>query len=225
VAEGIIQESDFNEDGTYKNALPSEGSPSPGDLKFKDLNNDGRINDADRTIIGKAVPDFTYSFGMDFYYRNLDFSVFFYGIQDADIYNTQRRDLESFESQDLDHNKSADWAANFYSEENPSTEYLRLDPNDSNSNTRISTWWVEDASFLRVKDVQLGYTLPMNMAENLSITKARIYISAVNIFTFTNYSGYDPESPLNTNEPTLPGVDANNYPLPRTITAGIQLNF
>ncbi|MCF8225148.1 MAG: TonB-dependent receptor [Bacteroidales bacterium] len=225
VAEGIVQESDFDEEGNYLFAEPSEGIPSPGDLRFKDLNGDGMITDADRTIIGKAIPDFSYSFGVDLYYGNFDLSVFFYGIHNAQIYNTQKRDLESFEQQDLDHNKSADWANNYYSENNQTTEYLRLDPNDSNLNTRISSWWVEDASFLRVKDIQLGYQLPANMALKLNMKKARIYLSAVNFYTFTNYSGYDPESPLNSDEPTLPGVDANNYPLPRTIMAGIQLDF
>ncbi len=225
VSEGIIQESDFNEEGNYLHAEPTDGVPEPGDLRFKDLNQDGIISDQDRTIIGKAVPDLTYSFGVDFYYRNFDFSVFFYGIHDAEIFNTQRRNIESFSSQDLDHNKSAEWAENYYREGNPSTEFLRLDPDNTNLNTRISTWWVEDASFLRVKDIQLGYALPVGWTQNLNISKARIYVSGVNIFTFTDYSGYDPESPLNSDEPTLPGVDSNKYPLPRTIIAGFQLEF
>lgn len=225
VAEGVIQESDFDEEGNYLYAVPSDGVPEPGDLMFRDLNNDGEITNADRTVIGKAIPDFTCSFGVDLYYRNLDFSVFLYGIVNAQIYNTQRRDLEAFETQDLDHNKSLDWAMNYYSEEHPSTEYVRLDPNDSNFNTRISSWWVEDASFLRVKDIQLGYSFPESMLRTINLSKLRIYVSAMNIYTFTNYSGYDPESPLNSDDPTLPGVDVNNYPLPRSITAGIQIDF
>ncbi|MGC9342753.1 MAG: hypothetical protein ACP5E3_08640 [Bacteroidales bacterium] len=148
-----------------------------------------------------------------------------FGIHDAQIFNTQRRDIESFRTQDLDHNKSADWAENFYSEENPTTEYLRLDPNNTNLNTRISTWWVEDASFLRVKDIQLGYKLPVSLVNSLGLSRIRVYVSGTNIFTFTKYSGYDPESPLNTDEPTLPGVDSNRYPLPRTVIGGIQIDF
>lgn len=225
VAEGVIQESDFDEEGNYLYAEPSEGVPEPGDLRFKDLNHDGAITDLDRTIIGKAVPDFTYSFGIDLFYRNFDFSIFMFGINDAQIFNTQKRDIESFATQDLDHNKSAEWARNFYSEDNPSTEFLRLDPNNTNLNTRISTWWVEDASFLRVKDIQLGYALPAGWLNSMNISRARIYISGSNIYTFTKYSGYDPESPLNNDEPTLPGVDSNQYPLPRTIIAGIQIDF
>lgn len=226
VAERIIQESDFDENGDYLYARPATGIPTPGDLMFKDLNLDGRINDTDRTILGKAVPDFTYSFGGECYYRGFDLSVFLYGIANAQIYNTMRRDIESFETQDLDHNKSADWAANYYGKDGiPSTQYVRADVNDSNRNTRISSWWVDEASFLRLKDIQLGYTLPASLLNRLFISRARIYLSGMNLYTFTPYKGYDPESPLNSDEPTLPGVDSNAYPMPRTLTAGIQLHF
>ncbi len=226
IAERIIQESDFDEEGNYLHAVPTEGVPEPGDLLYKDLNLDGAINDNDRTVIGKAVPDFTYSLGVECNYRGLDLSVFLYGIANAQIYNTMRRDIESFESQDMDHNKSVDWASNYYGKDgNPSTEYVRADVNNSNNNTRISTWWVDEASFLRLKDIQIGYTLPSSLTGKIGMSKLRIYISAMNLYTFTNYKGYDPESPLNTDEPTMPGVDANRYPMPRTITAGIQVNF
>lgn len=225
VAEGVIQESDYDEEGNFLHAAPAGIDPQPGDLRFLDLNNDGVVTDADRTIIGKPVPDFTYSFGIDFFYGNFDLSLFFYGAQNAQIFNTQRRDIESFWTQDLDHNKSADWAANYYTPENPSTQYLGLDPSNTNVNTRISTWWVEDASFLRVKDIQLGFRLPGSWTSAARLNRARVYLSAVNIYTFTGYSGYDPESPLNSDEPLLPGVDANDYPLPRTIMAGIQIDF
>ncbi len=225
VAERIIQESDFDENGKYLYAVPVEGVPQPGDLMFKDLNNDGIINDLDRTIIGKSIPDFTYSFGGEVYYKNFDFSIFFYGIQNADVYNTLRRDIESFEAQDRDHNKSADWAANFWTPENKSTKYVRADQNDINRNTRLSSWWVEDASFLRLKDVQLGYTLPRKLSDRVGLSRVRFYASAMNLYTFTKYKGYDPESPLVTSDPTTPGVDAAVYPIPRTFTGGIQIDF
>jgi len=225
VAEGIIQESDYDEEGNYLYAKPAEGLPSPGDLRFSDLNNDGKITILDRTIIGKGIPDFTYSFGAEFYYRDFDCSIFLYGIQNAQIYNTHRRDMESFSSQDLDHNKSADWALNYYSDETPSTEYLRLDQENSNLNNRISTWWVEDASFLRIKDIQIGYAFPQSLMSKMNIASVRIYISGANLYSFTKYTGYDPESPLNSDAPTTPGVDANNYPMPRTVSAGVQIDF
>ncbi len=226
VAERIIQESDFDEEGNYLHAEPAEGIPAPGDLKFKDLNGDEKINDDDREIIGKAIPDFTYSFGFECFYKAFDFSLFLYGISDAKIYNTMRKDIECFETQDLDHNKSADWAANYYGKDGiPSTEYVRADPNDVNRNSRFSSWWVDEAAFLRIKDIQLGYTIPAHLSNRIGIQKARVYISGMNVYTFTAYKGYDPESPLNSDDPRIPGVDRNVYPIPRTLTTGIQLNL
>jgi len=232
VAERIIQESDFDEEGNYLYALPTEGVPEPGDLMFKDLNMDGTIDDDDRTIIGKPVPDFTFSLGAELYYRGFDFSVFLYGIANAEIYNTMRRDIESFEAQDMDHNKSADWADHYYGKDGvPSTDYVQADVNDRNRNTRISSWWVEDASFLRIKDLQLGYQLPSSLSKRMGMTSVRVYISAMNLYTFTGYKGYDPESPLSYQAEddidlaTTSGVDTNRYPMPRTLTAGIQVNF
>ncbi len=226
VAERIIQESDFDEEGNYLHAIPAEGVPSPGDLMFKDINDDGKINDDDRDIIGKTIPDFTYSIGFECYYKDFDFSLFLYGINNAQIYNTMRRNTECFLTQDLDHNKSADWAANYYGkDEVPSTEYVRADPNDVNRNSRISSWWVDEASFLRIKDLQLGYTLPEKISRKIGLKKARLYVSAVNLYTFTKYEGYDPESPLNNNNPQRPGLDRGSYPIPRTLTTGVQVSF
>ncbi len=235
VAEEIIQPSDFdevieNEDGTYeyngyKYAIPEEGTPKPGNLRFRDLNRDGKITDDDRTIIGKAVPDFTYTFSIEAYYKNFDFSLFLFGMHDYQVFNAQRRSIESFQSQDMDHNKSLDWTQNYWTYENQSTEYLRTDLNDDNRNSRFSTWWIENASFLRLKDVQLGYTLPDNVINFLNLQRFRIYVSGVNLYTFTKYTGRDPESPINSDDPLSAGVDNSAYPLPRVFNAGIQIDF
>jgi TonB-dependent starch-binding outer membrane protein SusC len=225
-AERILQESDFDSDGNYLHEMPATGKPSPGDLKFTDVNLDKKINDDDRTIIGKTIPDFTYSFGFECYYKDFDFSVFFYGVQNVEILNSMRKNIESFRSQDMDHNKSADWAANYYGKGgNPSTEYVRADRNDANQNSRGSSWWVDDASFLRVKDLQIGYTIPKNILQRVGISSTRIYISGMNLYTFTNYKGYDPESPLNNDTPTQPGIDENKYPIPRVFNFGIQMSL
>ncbi len=226
VAERILQESDFDEQGNYLHEMPATGMPQPGDLKFMDVNGDSIINDDDRTIIGSPIPDFTYSFGIEMYYKKFDFSVFFYGIQNAEILNTMRSKVESFRSQDMDHNKTADWAANYYGKDGiPSTEYVRADRNDTNLNSRPSSWWVDDASFLRLKDVQIGYTLPRSILQRVGFKNARIYVSGMNLYTFTRYKGYDPESPLNSDDPRTPGVDNNKYPIPLTFTGGIQVTL
>lgn len=224
VAERIITPGDFNETGKYLQAMPASGIPSPGDLKFKDLNNDGIINDLDRTIIGKAIPDMVYSLSLEAFYHNFDFSVFFYGMQNFSVYNHLRAAVEGFSSQDLGHNKLKDYAFNYYTTERPSNKYIRADINNTNQNDRASTWFLEEGSFLRIKDIQLGYSIPKRALTHIGFNKARIYLNATNILTFTNYKGRDPESPT-VSEPLNPGNDNGTYPLPRAITMGIQIDL
>jgi TonB-dependent starch-binding outer membrane protein SusC len=224
IAERILTPSDFNEVGNYLHAMPSNGKPSPGDLKFKDLNNDGILNDLDRTIIGKAVPDFVYSLSLEASYKNFDVSVFFYGMQNFSVYNHLRAAIEGFSTQDMGHNKLRDYTQNYYRTDRPSEKYIRADMNNTNQNDRASTWFLEDASFLRLKDIQVGYSLPARASNYLGISRARLYVSATNTFTFTKYSGRDPESPT-VSGPLTPGNDGGTYPVPRSLTAGIQLDF
>ena len=223
-AERIITPSDFNSSGVYLHALPVTGTPSPGDLKFKDLNNDGVISDLDRTIIGKVVPDFVYSLNVEAFYKDFDFSVFFYGMQNFKIYNHLRASVEGFSSQDIGHNKLRDYALNYYTPEKPSLKYIRADINNTNQNDRISSWFLENGSFLRIKDIQLGYSLPKNALTNLGISGARFYLNANNLYTLTKYTGRDPESPT-VSEPLNPGNDNGSYPLPWAVTTGIQIDF
>jgi TonB-linked SusC/RagA family outer membrane protein len=231
VDEGIVQESDFDEEGNYLHAVPSSGVPEPGDLKFKDLNLDGVVNDQDMTIIGKPIPDYIYSLNVNLFYKGLDLNMYWYGAQNVDVFNSQRSDIECFVTQDINHNKTVEYSQNYYiydpeNPENnrPSTEYVRADLANQNNNTRISTWWLEDASFLRMKDIQLGYSLPQRASQRLGISKGRIYVSALNLLTITKYKGRDPESPTS-GRPMSIGTDGSSYPIPRSFTAGIQVNF
>lgn len=224
VAERILTPADFDANKNYLHAMPATGKPLPGDLKFKDLNNDGIVNDLDRTIIGKSVPDLMYSLNFEAFYKEFDFSVFFYGMQNFKVYNHLRASVEGFSSQDLGHNKLIDYALNYYTEEKPSTEYIRVDINDTNQNDRASTWFLEEGSFLRIKDIQVGYSIPERVLEYLNLSNARIYVSASNLLTITKYTGRDPEAPM-VSEPLNPGNDNGTYPLPRTITTGIQIDF
>ena len=233
VAERIITEDDFDAGGKYLYAPPSEGAPQPGDLKFKDLNQDGTITDLDRTIIGKPIPDAIIGLSYDCSYKGFDFSLFLYSMLKCDVFNEQRATLSSFVSQDMNHNKLKDYAMNYYREDRPSTEYVRADLNNLNKNDRISTWWIEDASFLRLRDIQLGYTLPVKPSHSVGITRGRIYISAANLFTLTSYTGRDPESALSANrnttsgssDPLRTGTDFGTYPTPRALTLGLQVDF
>jgi TonB-linked SusC/RagA family outer membrane protein len=228
IAERIITPEDWDngdpETGNYLYAIPAEGVPSPGDLKYTDLNLDGVINDDDRTIIGKPIPDMIYSLNVNLYYKNFDFSMYWYGAKNVDVFNSQRAGIECFWSQDLDHNKSLEYSQNYYRPDRPSEEFVRADINNSNRNDRISTWWIEDASFLRLKDLQLGYSLPKQVSRSVGISRARIYVSAVNLWTITKYKGRDPESPT-TGSPMGVGTDGGSYPLPRILTAGVQIEF
>lgn len=224
VAERIITPADFNETGKYLYALPATGKPSAGDLMFKDLNNDGVINDLDRTIIGKAVPDLVYSLNLEAFYKNFDFSIFFYGMQNFQVYNHLRAAIEGFSTQDMGHNKLTDYAMNYYREDRPSTKYIRADLNNTNQNDRASTWFVEEGSFLRLKDVQLGYSLPKWMLDGVGLSRTRLYISATNLITLTKYTGRDPEAPT-ISGPITPGNDGGTYPIPRAVNFGLQIDF
>jgi TonB-dependent starch-binding outer membrane protein SusC len=223
IAERIITPEDFDTSGTYKYALPSS-KVAPGDLKFKDLNNDGLINASDRTIIGKPTPDFILGLGFDCYYKGFDFSFFMNGMFNYQIFNAQRAELTSFTGQDLNHNKLREFANNYYTTERPSTEYVRADMSGTANNDRISTWWIENGSFMRMKDMQFGYSLSTKVVNSLGISKGRVYASAMNLFVLTNYKGRDPENAV-MSTPISSGTDAGSYPTPRTFTFGVQVEF
>ncbi|MDD6210128.1 MAG: TonB-dependent receptor [Bacteroidales bacterium] len=239
VAEGIIQATDefYNRgvDGeldlsSYKFAKHSGVTPQPGDLKFSDLNGDGVVDALDQTEIGKTVPDFTYTFNLEFGYKGFDLSMFFYGVQNFDILNAQRASMESMNSQDMDHNKFNTFANNYWRPDRPSTEYVRADLGNENQNDRVSSWWVENGSFLRLKDLQLGYTLPAKANKALGISNARIYLSAQNLFMITKYKGRDPEAAMTPTEdanasPLSSGIDNGVYPIPRAFSIGLQVGF
>ena len=246
VSEGIIQLDESNyvrgTDGDFQKVLDSEGVwtgdykgylhathaatniPQPGDIRYSDLNGDGDVTPLDRTIIGKTIPAINYSFGFDCSYKSFDFNIFLYGVGDFDIYNRQRAALSSMNSQDMDHNKLNSYAQNHWTPENASTNYVRVDLSNINVNDRISTFWIEDGSFLRVKDIQLGFTLSKNSCARLGVGSLRLYANASNIYCFTNYKGRDPEGFMST-KPTDGGKDNGGYSMPRTFTGGLQIGF
>jgi TonB-dependent starch-binding outer membrane protein SusC len=239
VSDGIIQldesnytkgaDGQFQKDGTgsytgYKHSKQGGNIPQPGDIRFSDLNEDGDVTPLDKTIIGKTIPSFNYSFGFDCSYKNFDFNIFLYGIADFDIYNQQRASISSMNSQDSEHNKLVAFAENHWTLENASTTYVRVDPSNVNENDRISTFWIEDGSFLRVKDVQLGYTLPKRTCTRLGVATLRMYVNASNLYCFTAYKGRDPEGFISSN-PLNGGTDSGGYTMPKSFTFGLQIGF
>lgn len=225
VAERIITPEDFDENGEFKYAKPDKVAVAPGDLKFEDLNLDGKIDDNDRTIIGKAIPDFIYSLSINLSYKDFDFSMFWYGSQNVQVYNQLRSTIESFSSQDLNHNKSLEYSQNYYREDRPSTEFVRADLGNVNQNDRISTWWVEDASFIKLRDIQLGYSIPKNVLNKIDVGQVRFYVGVSNLLTITKYSGRDPESPTNGGSLDIGTEEDDVYPIPTIYSAGVQVNF
>lgn len=239
VSDGIIQLDETNyakntagewqKDATgnyigYKHATHKGVIPQPGDIKFNDLNGDGDVTDLDRTIIGKTIPSISYTFGFDFSYKDFDFNLFLNGVANFDIYNAQRASLSSMNMNDMDHNKLVDFATNHWTLENASTTYVRVDPANVNYNDQISSFWIEDGSFLRIKDVQLGYTLPKTKSKNLGISSLRIYLNGANLYNFTKYKGRDPEGLMSSN-PLNSGTDNGDYTVPTSFTFGFQVGF
>jgi TonB-linked SusC/RagA family outer membrane protein len=187
---------------------------SAGDIKFRDLNNDGRIDDADRTYIGNPSPRLIFAMNNTFAWKGLDLSIFLQGVQGNNIFNANRIFLEGMAVAQNQTTAVLDrWTGTGSSNDFPRSIF-----NDPNKNTRVSDRFIEDGSYLRIKNVSIGYTLPKSFTDKAKIKSARIYLSAQNLYTFTKYTGFDPEVPAT-------GIDNNVYPVTRTISAGINLLF
>ncbi|WP_321280741.1 TonB-dependent receptor [Marinifilum fragile] len=218
-ADGIFQSMD--EVNAHVN---SEGNllqmyARPGDIRFKDVNGDGVIDPKDKVYSGSGIPDFTYSLSFDAKYKGFDFSMMFYGSHGNDLYNGNRYYLENMSA---GQNFLAS-TLNAWTESNPNTSMPRAILGDPNGNTRESTRYLEDGSFLRLKNIELGYTLPKNIINKIGITKCRVYVNAQNIWTSTDYSGIDPE--VGREGVLNQGIDRSFYPINKSFFAGVQLSF
>jgi TonB-dependent starch-binding outer membrane protein SusC len=210
-----------------------------GDLKFKDISVDGVIDDADRQFIGDPNPLFTFGFNNSFTWRNFDMSIYMQGSYGNDIFNFTRRQTEGMTSgytnqlatvndrtrvRLIDPEGDVSDPGNYTIEMSP-TGMPRATSTNPNNNTRISDRYVEDGSYLRIQNLSLGYRLTPVIASRIGIKNVRIHGSVQNLYTFTNYSGYDPEIGAYNQNPMLMGVDNGRYPLPRTFTLGINVGF
>jgi TonB-linked SusC/RagA family outer membrane protein len=207
---GIFQ---TDEEAAAYTALPDAQA---GDVIFVDQNEDGVIDGEDKVMIGNPHPDFTYGINMEASYRGFDFTLFLQGSHGNDILNGVFR-------YDLNTTNLPVAALERWTGEGTSDWYPRISHSDPNQNNRISDRFVEDGSYMRIKNVQLGYTLPESAMQRLNIGKCRIYVAANNLFTFTDYSGLDPE--VGTRGTLEIGIDRGFYPSARTFLAGINVNF
>ena len=193
----------------------------PGDVKYEDINGDGVIDpDNDRTYIGKGIPDWTFGINFGFEYKGFDMSVLLQGQLGAQAFNVTRRT-------DLYYINLPRTILNRWTGEGSTNSAPRFTwDGGSNENYRVSNLWVEDASFLRARNVQLGYTLPQDLTRKAGISRLRVYLQAENLFTLTRYTGCDPEvTGSNSGYGTEVGIDRGVYPQARTFSVGLNLNF
>ena len=215
--DGIIN--DQAELDAYRIDVPSSKA-GLGDVKFIDQNGDGMINDEDKVKLGSAFPDFTAGFNIDLSYKGFDFKTFIYAsvgneIVNGNSYWTQTSGILSNYSTDR---------LNRWTESNPSANEPRMVSNDPNQNWRFSDRYVEDGTYVRLRNIQLGYSLPKNIIETMGLSKLRVYVSADNLLTFTKYSAWNPEV-ANYGGALGAGVDYATYPIPSIINGGINLTF
>jgi TonB-dependent starch-binding outer membrane protein SusC len=189
------------------------GIIKPGDVRYKDVNGDGLITDKDKTILGSSFPTFTYALNATLEYGGFDFSVFFQGVSGNLIYNSNRVLLEGVvaKATNLSTNMLNSW-----SDTNPSTTMPR--PYGNAANYWASNRFLEDGSYLRLKNAQIGYNLPKKLLAPAKIQSCRLYVSGTNLLTFTKYVGYDPEA-------SYSGVDRGNYPQAITLLFGVKMDL
>lgn len=208
VTDGIFQnQSEVNTHAVQPGA-------EPGDIRFRDLNNDGVINDSDRTVIGNPNPSWLFSMNNSLSYKGFELSVFLQGIAGNKIYNANNIDNTGMAAA---YNQTTDVLKRWQGE-GTSNSMPRAVFGDPNQNTRVSDRFVENGSYLRLKNITLSYTFPKQWLQKAQIENARLLLSCENVATITGYSGFDPEVGIN-------GIDQNRYPISRTFSLGLNFNF
>jgi hypothetical protein len=225
--EGIFQDSAAIKKHAYQKA-----GTGPGDLAFRDLDGNDTIDLRDRTFLGSFIPKSTYSLNLGASYKNFELSVFLYSVQGNKIYNAARVITEGM----LRFFNAGTQVLNAWTPANTNTNIPRAVSSDPNENSRSSPRFIEDGSYFRMKNIILSYNIPGSTLQSLTkgvVGSLRIYVSAQNLFTITNYSGYDPEvgnrtptvSAANPNGALTNGIDYAVYPQPKSYNVGIQASF
>ena len=215
VTDGIFQ----NQDEVDRHAVQVPGNDpfnrtSPGDIRFKDMNNDGVIDDKDRVLLGNPNPKFIFSLGNTFAYKRFDLTIFFQGMTGNQILNANRIWAEAMSVAQNQTTLTLDrWTGEGTSQLVPRAVF-----NDPNKNARPSDRFVEDGDYLRLKNLIIGYTLPQSVLARLNMSSLRIYVSAVNLLTWTKYTGFDPEVGTS-------GIDSSVYPVTSTYSIGLNIGL
>ena len=219
VADGIFQNQEEINAHADEHGTLIQPNAKPGDIRFKDLNHDGILDANDKTFIGNPYPDLMMGINIGLRYKNIDFTANFYGTFGNDIFNKTKGMYSGINGQNV-------WAGTLekaWHGEGTSNDIPRLTYNDVSQNyERVSSFYVEDGSYMRCKLMQIGYTLPKKWVGD---TDLRISFSAQNPFTITGYSGMDPERPALDGSVIETGIDNTAYPSPRTFLFGIDFKF
>ncbi len=222
-ADGIFQ-TQGEIDAYTKDGVKIQPNAKPGDIRFVDYNGDGQISQSDRQLLGDPTPKLSYGFGTNLAWKGFDLSVYFQGTYGNKIYNGVRQDLEGM---NLEQNYGRA-TLNAWTPTNTNTDVPRAVINDPNGNAQTSSRFLESGSYLRFKTLQIGYTIPTAFISPLHLTACRVYVSGDNLFTITNYSGYNPDLGRTDSSNILDrGVDRGYtaYPLSRTLIGGVQVSF
>ncbi|MEJ7740835.1 MAG: TonB-dependent receptor [Chitinophagaceae bacterium] len=219
------------------NSYPHHATSRPGDVKYEDINNDKVINADDRTVIGNNQPHFSFGMSNTFNFKNIDLNVALQGVEGGRILNLGRRFFENVEGSQ---NQLSHVLDRWRSPENPGNGKIpRANGSTTGMNNAVSSRWVEDASYIRINNITLGYQVEKSVLQRVRVQQARIYFSVQNVYTWTKYLNYNPEvsnyesaTPVPNNagstfmgSPLTSGVDYGAYPLSRTFTVGINLGF
>ncbi|MCF8716238.1 TonB-dependent receptor [Joostella atrarenae] len=216
-------------DGIYQTdaeaaAANSAYSPQAGDIRFKDLNGDGQIDSEDQEFLGSPAPDLQYGFNITAQYKGFDLNMFFNGVSGNKILNSNLyRGYFDTEGNYLA------GALNAWTPTNTDTNIPRNTQVDPGFNRRMSDFYLESGNYFRLRNMQIGYTLPIDISEQMKMSKLRLYFSASNVFTITDYTGYYPEVGRNTRGNSSrvfsSGVDEGSYPTARSFQLGLQVSF
>ena len=218
-------------DGVIKDDAEAASAPKFGSytragvFKFRDVNGDGIITAADKTIIGNPHPDFTYGLNVALGYKNWDLTVFAQGVQGNELFNYLKywTDFNTFQG-----NRSKDMLYNSWKKQGDVALLPRLNSQDGTSQ-QISSYFVEDGSYMRIKNIQLTYTLPSSIVSKLKLSQVQVYVQGQNLFTFTKYKGLDPDINLRTsgndNQDIHMGIDEGAFPVAKSYNIGLKVGF
>jgi len=209
----------FQAEDNIENTARFSGDEGVGDQRYIDANNNGTLTDQDRGIIGRALPDFIYGIVTTLTYKSFELNVIANGIQGVDMYNGTRQTLSNG---GLGKTNGGKWLMNSWTPENTNTDIPKM--SDSYID-KTSDRFVEDASFLRISNIQLSYTVPAGISSKVKMKNLAAYISLQNWFTITQYSGYDPEMHSGGDDNKNIGMDRYNYPSTKVVTFGIKVGF